>query len=110
MKRYRILTDGDKYLIQKRVCFGPINYWKIDRWIEVNDSYPKVIYHKAQFVNIADAERYLSAKLKRDQPIKRFGLFSKPKGWWKVEKQADFGTSFVKNTSFDSHSHSGSAT
>ncbi|MDP0490747.1 MAG: hypothetical protein Q7Q71_06840 [Verrucomicrobiota bacterium JB023] len=89
MKRYRIISNDEKYRVQKHVRFGPINYWKTEKFYEVTETYPKVVAHKVEFDYLAAAEDYVRKQLKEEKPLKRMWPFAVPKGWKVVEKFSD---------------------
>lgn len=89
MKRYRILSDGERYRVQRHVRWGPINYWSTERFYEVREAYPKVVSHRVEFDDKDEAEAYVRERLKEEKPTKRWWPFAVPKGWRVVEKYSD---------------------
>ncbi|MGE9270113.1 MAG: hypothetical protein ACQKBU_04855, partial [Verrucomicrobiales bacterium] len=89
MKRYRILTDSERYRVQRHVRFGPINYWQTEKYYEVKESYPKVVAHRVEFDKLEEARDYVNERLKEEKPTRRWWPFAIPKGWQVVEKFSD---------------------
>ena len=71
MKRYRILTDGDRFRVQRHLCFGPFRIWRYAKFIEINDSYPKVVRRVVEFDDFQEADAYVQQKLKTETPKRR---------------------------------------
>lgn len=81
MNRYRILTNGAKYRVQRRFRFGPINYWRNEYFFVINDSYPKVVKEVLEFENIKDAESFIATCMAAEG--------SSTGDWWVVKKYSD---------------------
>ena len=86
MKRYRILSDGRRYRVQRKVACGPVSFWRNDRVFEVSENYPKVHPKPVEFDQIEEADAYVRERLAEEGPRQRRGLFAIPKGWRVVAK------------------------
>lgn len=89
MNRYRILTDGARYRVQQHVRLGPINYWHDEKFYEVRESYPKVVAHRVEFGDLAEARDFVRERLSEERPHRRRWPFAIPKGWRVIEKFSD---------------------
>jgi hypothetical protein len=74
MKKYRIITDGEVFRVQRKINWGVIHYWRNDYRLEINDTYPKVIKHLVEFSEKDEAIDY----------IKRCREHEKHKHVWRV--------------------------
>lgn len=89
MKRYRILSDGSRFRVQRHVRWGPVNYWKNERYYEVREAYPKVVAHRVEFDGLPEARAYVRERMEEEKPARRWWPFAVPRGWRVVEKFSD---------------------
>lgn len=84
MKRFRIQTNGKKYRVQYRVKLGIFDFWRTETYLEVSDTYPKVIKHPVEFESFEKAEEYVLVELEKPEAQE-----SPKKGWKTVCKYSD---------------------
>lgn len=86
MKRYRIISDGQKYRVQHRIKLFIFDFWRTDTFNEVSDNYPKVIRHPVEFESLEEAEDYVFDQLRQLDPKEER---KKEKAWKTVRKYSD---------------------
>ena len=82
MKKFRIISNGDKYRVQHRVKLGPLDFWRTDRFYEINASYPKTQQSPVEFEEVEKAEQYIRDQLAKTKPFRK-----KEPGRWKVVRK-----------------------
>ncbi len=79
MKRYRIISNGNQYRVQRREKLGPLDFWRTERFYEVRKAYPKVVKHSVEFDTMEAAEAYVAEALRQTKPPPE-----KRRGRWRV--------------------------
>ncbi len=77
MKHFRIITDGSKFRVQKRINFAGLRFWLNEHYYEINDTYPKVISHNVEFDNHKEAKHYVKDQLGKLNVHSRWKVVSK---------------------------------
>ena len=77
MKKYRIITNGKIYRVQRRFNLGILHFWHNDHYYEINDTYPKVIKHTVEFGTKKEAAEYVKQCLDQEQNEKTWKVVKK---------------------------------
>jgi hypothetical protein len=77
MKKFRIVSNGKVFRVQRRVKLWFMRYWSDDKYYEVNDTYPKLITHKVEFPTFEEADAYVKSRIQDVNEHKKWRVVKK---------------------------------